>query len=75
MRKGLLTSMGLAGVLAASLAQGTPAAPIVFDDPAIATHSRSLEQVYYYHGRYYPYYYNHRYYAHRVYRHGHWHYY
>jgi hypothetical protein len=75
MRKGLLTSMGVAGLLAASLAQETSAEPIVFDNPSIAPDSGSLEQVYYYHGRYYRYYYNHRYYVHRVYRHGHWYYY
>jgi hypothetical protein len=75
MRKVLLTSMGLAGLLADSLVQGTAAAPVVFDDPSIAPDSGSLEQVYYYHGRYYRYYYHHRYYVHRAYRLGHWHYY
>jgi hypothetical protein len=76
MIKGLLTSMGLAGLVAASVVQGAVAAPTA---PAIseiiAPHGRSLEQVYYYNGRHYPYRYNNRYYAHRAYRHGHWHYY
>jgi hypothetical protein len=75
MRKGLLTSMGLAGLFAASPVQGTVAAPIVPSTTATTLHGPLLEQVYYYHGRYYPYRYNNRYYAHRVYRHGHWHYY
>jgi hypothetical protein len=76
MRKGLLTSMGLAGLLAASLVQGSVAAPIVLHaTPMTVVHGGLLEHVYYYHGRYYPYHYHHGYYAHRVHRHGHWHYY
>jgi hypothetical protein len=75
MRKGLLTSMGLVGLFTASLVQGTVAAPIVPSATATTLQGPLLEQVYYYHGRYYPYRYNNRYYAHRVYRHGHWHYY
>jgi len=76
MRKGLFTSIGLAGLLAASLVQGAVAAPIV--PPAtlmIAPYGDALEQVYYHQGRYYRYHHHGRYYAHRVYRHGHWHYY
>jgi hypothetical protein len=76
MRKDLLTSMGLTGLVAFSVVQGAGAAPIA---PAVlpmaAPSGGSLEQIYYYHGRHYPYHYNHRYYAHRVYRHGRWHYY
>jgi hypothetical protein len=76
MIKGLLTSMGLAGLLVASVLEGSVAAPIA---PAaseiIAPRGQSLERVYYYNGRRYAYHYNNRYYAHRVYRHGHWHYY
>jgi hypothetical protein len=76
MYKDLLTSMSLAGLLAVSLAQGTAAAPIAPPAaPVIAGYGRPLEQVYYYHGRYYPYHYHGRYYAHRVYRYGRWHYY
>lgn len=57
MRNGLLTSMGLTGLLATSFVPGAVAAPVV--PPAIPTavHGPSLEQVYYYHGRYYPYHY------------------
>src|SRR5580704_11111388 len=61
MRKGLLTTMGLTGLLAASLVQGAVAAPIVPPATATALHGPSLEQVYYYHGRHYPYRYNNRY--------------
>jgi hypothetical protein len=75
MRNGLLTSIGLIGLVAASFVQGAAAAPIVPPTIPTAVHGPSLEQVYYYHGRYYPYHYNHRYYVHRVYRHGRWHYY
>ena len=75
MRKELLTSMGLAGLMGVSVVQGADAAPMA---PAVlpmaAPSGGSLERVYYYHGRYYPYRYNNRY-AHRVYRHGRWHYY
>ena len=72
--EGLLTSMGLAGLVTASVAQGSVAAPIAPAVPMVALRGGSLEQVYYYHGRYYPYRYNNRYYVHRVYRHGRWHY-
>ena len=77
MRKGLLMSVGLAGVAAASVLLGAVAAPFAFvESPMIlSTNSRSFEEIYYYHGRHYPYRYNSRYYAHRVYRNGHWHYY
>jgi type IV secretory pathway TrbD component len=76
MIKGLLTSMGLAGLVAACVVQGAAAAPIaVAASKIIAPQEPSFERVYYYHGRYYAYHYNNRYYAHRVYRHGHWHYY
>jgi hypothetical protein len=75
MRKDLLTSIGLAGLVTVSVAQGAVAAPIAPTVPMVAPSGGLLEQVYYYHGRYYPYRYNHRYYAHRVYRHGRWHYY
>lgn len=76
MIKGLLTSMGFAGLVAASAVQGVVAAPIA---PAasedIAPQGQSLEVAYYYNGRHYAYHHNNRYYAHRVYRHNHWHYY
>ena len=75
MPKSLLTSMSLIVLLAPSLVQGTVAAPIVSPSTPMALSRPSFEQVYYYHGRHYPYRYNNRYYAHRVYRHGHWHYY
>jgi hypothetical protein len=51
MIKGLLTSMGLAGLLVASVLEGSVAAPIA---PAaseiIAPRGQSLERVYYYNG-------------------------
>jgi hypothetical protein len=76
MRKALLISMGLAVLVGVSVMRGAVAAPIA---PAVlpmaALSGSSPEQVYYYHGRHYPYRYNNRYYAHRVYRHGRWHYY
>jgi hypothetical protein len=76
MIKGLLTSMGFAGLVAAFAVQGAVAAPIA---PAaaegIVPHGQLLEVSYYYNGRHYAYRHNNRYYAHRVYRHNHWHYY
>jgi hypothetical protein len=69
MRKGLLFSVGLAALEVAVVLQGAVAAPFaVVEGPMIlSTNSRSLEEIYYYHGRYYPYRYNSRYYAHRAY--------
>jgi hypothetical protein len=76
MYKDVLTSMSLAGLLAVSLAQGIAAAPIAPPAaPVTAVYERPLEQIYYYHGRYYPYHYHGRYYANRAYRYGRWHYY
>jgi len=74
MRKGMFM-MGLTGLLAVSLFQTTVAAPIVRSITPISLDGPFAWEVYYYHGRHYPYHYNHRYYAHRDYRHGHWHYY
>ena len=76
MIRDLLTSMGLAGLMAASVVQGAiaaPAAPAISE--FIGPHRGSIQQVYYHNGRHYAYRYNNRYYAHRAYRHGHWHYY
>jgi hypothetical protein len=74
MRKGLASSMVLAGLLGASIVQRTDAAPIAA--PVVSTNdSRPIEHVYYYHGRYYPYRWHGGDYAHRAYHHGHWHYY
>ena len=75
MRKRLVTSIALAGLFLASLVQRTIAAPIAPPAAVTALQEPPLEQVYYYHGRYYPYHYNSRYYARRVWRHGHWYYY
>jgi hypothetical protein len=74
MRKGMFM-IGLTDLLRVSLFQTTVAAPIVRSITPIALDEPLLEEIYYYHGRYYPYHYNHRYYAHRVHGHGHWHYY
>ena len=77
MRKGSLVSLGLAGLAAASVLQGAVAAPIALAEPPMIASSdgRSFEEIYYYHGSYYPYRYNGRYYPRRVYRYGHWQYY
>jgi len=42
---------------------------------APASQDAAVTEVYYYHGRYYPYYNNHRYYRHRYWRGHRWHYY
>jgi hypothetical protein len=77
MRKGFLISVGLAGLASAFVLHGAVAAPfsLVKSPMTVSLSGRSFEEIYYYHGRYYPYRYNSRYYAHRVYRNGHWHYY
>ena len=76
MIKGLLTSMGFAGLVAAVTVQGAVAAPIApAASEVIAPQGQLIEVAYYYNGRHYAYYHNNRYYAHRVYRHNHWHYY
>jgi hypothetical protein len=62
-------------LLAISFVRGAVAAPIVPRATPMALYGASIEEIYYYHGRYYRYRYNNRYYAHRVYRHGRWHYY
>ena len=74
MRNRLLISMTLTG-LAVLFLQPTVAAPLAASAIPIAVQRPSLEQVYYSHGRYYPYHHNNRYYAHRVYHGGHWRYY
>ena len=76
MRRGLWTSIGFCGLLQAALIPVSVAAPIVPSEAPIAfSHNSLIEQVYYYHGRYYPYRYHGGYYAHRAYRHGYWRYY
>jgi hypothetical protein len=77
MRKGLLISLGLAGLTAASVLQGATAAPLALARASVIASSNGqlFEEIYYYHGRHYPYRYNSRYYAHRVYQNGHWGYY
>ena len=59
-----------AGLLIVAVMRGALAAPVA--PPALAP---ALEQVYYYHNRYYPYHYHNRYYHHRVWRHNRWYYY
>ena len=55
MDKELLGSISLAGLLAASVAQGAVAAPMVRGGSATiaSADSRLMQQIYYYHGRYY----------------------
>ncbi|MBV9377097.1 MAG: hypothetical protein JO320_18935 [Alphaproteobacteria bacterium] len=79
MNKALLISAALAGLAVTGALQGVAAAPLALpDSPMIFSpngHSRAFEEIYYFHGRNYPYGYNNRYYTHRAYRNGHWHYY
>ena len=78
MRSSLFSSsIVIAGLLSAAVAQGAVAVPAStppFRVLAAPQHS-SIEPVYYYHGHYYRYHYNGRYYLHRSRRNGHWHYY
>jgi len=73
MRKALLISAGLAGLAVASALQGAAAAPFALAGSSmiVSPNGQLFEEIYYYHGQYYPYRYNSRYYAHRVYRDGH----
>ena len=77
MRLGLLSVIALAASLSIVSLRGATAAPVlgavVGASPLPAPHA--IENVYYWHGRHYPYRYRGRYYQHRYYRHGRWHYY
>lgn len=78
MRRLILPSiLVVAGLLSAAAPREAAAAPVTTAvSPALpAFGSGLLSEVYYYHGRYYPYRYRGHYYHHRVYRHGHWRYY
>jgi hypothetical protein len=77
MRKSLLISGALAVLAAAFVLRAAAAAPFVDVESSMimSPGGRSVEEIYYYNGRYYPYGYNNRYYAHRIYRQGHWRYY
>ena len=79
MRSGLFSSIVIGGLLSAAAGQGAVAAPVPASTPPFrvlpAPQPSSIEPVYYYHGRYYPYRYHGHYYHHRSHRNGHWHYY
>ena len=88
MRSRLFSSIVIAGLLSAAAGQGAVAFPVPASTPPFqvlpAPQRSSIEPVYYYRGRYYPYRYhghyyryryNGRYYLHRSHRNGHWHYY
>ncbi len=69
MRKHLFATAGL--LFAICGLRQAAAAPV----PIVPIASSLIENVYYYHGRYYPYHYGRGYYGHRYYRYGRWHYY
>ena len=73
MRLSLLLVVAAAGLFGILVPHQAGTAPMEITMPQIP--SVPIEDVYYYHGRYYPYHYHGRHYAHRYYRYGHWHYY
>jgi len=86
MRLILLPVLGIATLLSISIPRETAAAPVTTAVSTIVSDMRgnSIDKVYYYGGRYYPYRYGGRYYPyryhgmyynHRYYRYGRWHYY
>jgi hypothetical protein len=58
----------IASVVACATSKAAPVAPI---PTAIVSSANHVEQVYYYHGHYYPYYYHGHYYHRRGWHHGH----
>jgi hypothetical protein len=77
MRSSLFSSIVIAGLLSTAAGQGAVAFPASTPPFRVlpAPQRSSIEPVYYYHGRYYPYRYQGHYYHHRSHRNGHWHYY
>jgi hypothetical protein len=73
MRLSVLSVVIVAGLLSFSLPPEVVAAPGVPHLP-FASADGSIQNIYYYHGRYYPYHYHGHYYAHRYYRSGRWYY-
>jgi hypothetical protein len=70
MRTILLSLTVLAGLSALAVPPAGAVMPIPRQPQA-----SGVSKVYYYRGRYYPYYWNHRYYKHRYWRHGRYYYY
>lgn len=86
MRLGLLSIMVVCGLLSVAVLRDAAAAPVTTATPQMQPGAAggSIEQAYYYRGRYYPYYYRGGYYPYsyrgqyfryRYYRSGRWHYY
>ncbi len=77
MRLSLMLVMGVGSLLIVPVPRGAAAAPVMPAAPqrTLALADGAIQDIYYYHGRYYPYRYQGRYYKHRNYRHGRWHYY
>jgi len=77
MRSSLFSSIVIAGLLSAAAGHGAVAVPASTPPFQVlpAPQRGSIEPVYYYRGRYYPYRYHGHYYRHRSHRNGHWHYY
>jgi len=77
MRSGLFSSIVIAGLLSAAAGQGAVAVPTSTPPFRVlpAPQRSSIDPIYYYRGRYYPYRYHGHYYHHRTHRNGHWHYY
>lgn len=86
MRLILLPVLGMAALLSISVPRETAAAPVITAAPLMTPgmDRSSIDEIYYYRGRYYPYRYGGRYYPyryngmyynHRYYRYGRWHYY
>lgn len=74
MRLGVLSAVVVAGLVSFALRHEATAA-FVAPHPPSASAGGPIENIYYYHGRYYRYHYHGRYYARRSYRYGHWRYY
>jgi hypothetical protein len=73
-----ITFIALATLLSTAVAHEAAAAPTTrFDiiERAGSFHDDSIDKIYHYRGRYYPYRYRGMYFRHRYYRHGRWHYY
>ncbi len=78
MRRLILPSiLVVAGLLSVVASQEAAAGPVITAAPlAVPAFTNGLlSEVYYYHGRYYPYHYKGHYYRHRNYRHGRYYYY
>jgi hypothetical protein len=77
MRTSLLSVMFVASLLSIPMPQKAAATPVTTAalDITPAVVGRSIEEVYYYRGGYYPYRYGGMYWHHRYYRYGRWHYY